>query len=156
MEDSIMSKQNFKFGTVKGDVIGAGASGIIAKNITGNITLGTSQLEQMPDEYARGLQDFTDKINQLLQAHQVNQKQVAPVQQTLREFSEEVAELEPDQEPDFVKKVSLKSKLVSAAAGLSKLLPRGVEVVAAFTPLAPFGKLIGEAVDTIVKNVVKE
>lgn len=151
-----MSKQNFKFGEVKGDVIGAGAAGIIAKNITGNITVGAHQLEKMPDEYARGLQDFTDKINQLLQTHQVNQEQVAPVQETLREFSEEVAELEPNQEPDYVKKVSLKSKLVSAAAGLSKLLPRGVEVVAAFTPLAPFSKLIGEAVDTIVKNVVKE
>ncbi len=151
-----MSKQNFKFGKVKGDVIGAGASGIIAKNISGTINIGTPDLEKMPDEYAQGLQDFADNINQLLQTHQVNQDQVAPVQETLREFSEEVAELEPDQEPDYVKKVSLKSKLVSAAAGLSKLLPRGAEVVAAFTPLAPFSKLIGEAVDTVVKNVVKE
>ncbi len=156
MEDPAMSKQNFNFGDVKGDVIGAGASGIIAKNITGNITLGTSRLEQMPDEYARGLQEFTDKINQLLQRHHVNQEQVAPVQETLRELSKEVAELEPDQEPDYVKKVSLKSKLVSAAAGLSKLLPIGAEIVTAFTPLAPFSKLIGEAVETVVSNVVKE
>jgi hypothetical protein len=151
-----MSKQSFNFGNVKGDVIGTGASGIIAKNISGNISIGAQQLEKMPDEYAKSLEAFTENINQLLQKYQVSQEQIAPVQQVIEEFTQEVATVEPDEKVDYVKEISLKSKLVSAAAGLAKLLPKGVEVVAAFTPLAPFSKLIGEAVDVVVSNVVKK
>ncbi|MFW6290102.1 MAG: hypothetical protein ACOC0R_03955 [Mariniphaga sp.] len=150
-----MDKQSFNFGNVQGDVIGPGASGVVAKNVSGSINVGRGPLEKMPDEYSSSLQAFTENINLLLQKYKVEPEQVAPVQQKIDELAAEVAEVGPEAEVDYEKEISLKSKLVSAAAGLAKLLPRGAEVVAAFTPLAPFSKLIGEAVDVVVRNVVK-
>jgi hypothetical protein len=150
-----MSKQNVKVGTVHGDLFGIGSSGVVAKTITGNVHVGSEKLSQMPGEYSQSLQALSENINQLLQKYQVDAEKVAPVQKTIDEMAEEVAEIGPETEVDYVKQISLKAKLVTAAAGLAKLLPKGAEVVAAFTPLAPFSKLIGEAVDVVVKNVVK-
>ena len=150
-----MSKQNFKFGNVKGDIIGTGATGIVAKTISGNIHIGTGQLQSMPDEYSQSLKAFSENINHLLEKYQVEPARVAPVQQAIDELAEEVADAGTKEEVDYAKEITIKAKLVSAASGLAKLLPRGAELVAAFTPLAPFGKLIGEAVDVVVKNVVK-
>ncbi len=150
-----MGKQSFKFGNVQGDVIGAGASGVVAKNVSGSINVGAGALERMPDEYSSSMQAFTENINQLLQKYKVEPEKVAPVQQKIDELAEQVADVGLEAEVDYEKEISLKAKLVSAAAGLAKLLPRGAEVVAAFTPLAPFSKLIGEAVDVVVRNVVK-
>ncbi|HZH71159.1 MAG TPA: hypothetical protein VFD91_01600 [Mariniphaga sp.] len=150
----MMNKQSIKFGNVKGDVIGAGATGIIAKKISGNINIGASQMEKMPDEYSQSLKEFSDRINQLLEKYHVEPSKVQPVQETVNDLAEEAAEAGKKEKVDYVTEMSLKSKLVSAAAGLAKLLPKGAELAAAFTPLAPFGKLIGEAVDVVVKKVI--
>jgi hypothetical protein len=153
--DLIMSKQNFNISNTQGDIIGAGATGIIAKTISGNINIGAQQAEKMPDEYSKSLQEFSDKINELLQKYKVEPSQVEPVQQSINELVEEVADVKPDEKVDYAKEITIKSKLVTAAAGLAKLLPRGAELVSAFTPLAPFSKLIGEAVEVVVGNVAK-
>lgn len=150
-----MAKQNFKFGNVQGDVIGAGASGIIAKTISGTVNINAQTLEKMPTEYSASLQAFQEQLNALLQKYQVNQEQAAPVEQAVQEFAEEAATVEADQQTDYVKKTNLKTRLVNAAAGLTKFIPKGAEIAAAFTPLAPFSKIIGEAVETVISNVVK-
>lgn len=151
-----MGNQSFTFGNVQGDVVGTGASGIVAKNISGNINIGAGAMDRMPDEFSQSMQGFTENINRLLEKYKVEPEKVVPVQQKINELAEEVAEVGPEAKVDYEKEISLKSKLVSAAAGLAKLLPRGAEVVSAFTPLAPFSKLIGEAVDVVVRNVVRE
>lgn len=151
-----MGNQNFNISNVQGGVYGAGASGVVAKNIYGNIQIGSAPMDKMPDEYSKSLQEFSENINILLQKYQVEPEKVAPVQKKIDDLAAEVAEVGPEAEVDYEKEISLKSKLVSAAAGLARLLPKGAEVVAAFTPLAPFSKLIGEAVDVVVRNVVKE
>lgn len=151
-----MGNQNFTISNVRGDVFGSGASGVVAKNISGNIHIGPGALDKMPEEYSHSLQVFSENINLLLQKYKVEPEKVEPVQKKIDELAAEVAEVGPQAEVDYEKEISLKAKLVSAAAGLARLLPKGAEVVAAFTPLAPFSKLIGEAVDVVVRNVVKE
>ncbi len=150
-----MGDQNFNFGSIQGDIIAPGASGIVAKNISGNIHIGSEKLDRMPNEYSRIMEAFSENINLLLQKYQVEPEQIAPVQKKIDELADEITEVGPEAEVDYEKEISLKSKLVSAAAGLARLLPKGAEVVAAFSPLAPFSKLIGEAVDVVVQNVVK-
>lgn len=150
-----MNKQSIKFGNVTGDVIGTGASGIISKEISGNIHIGAGQTEKMPDEYSQSLKEFSNRINQLLEKYQVEPTKVEPVQQAVNDLAEEASVAGQKKEVDYVTEMSLKSKLVSAAAGLAKLLPKGAELAAAFTPLAPFGKLIGEAVDVVVNKVIE-
>jgi len=41
------------------------------------------------------------------------------------------------------------------AEGLMKILPKTAETIVAFTPLAPFSKLIGERVEEMVKAIQK-
>jgi vacuolar-type H+-ATPase subunit I/STV1 len=151
-----MSKQNFNISNTQGDIIGPGASGIVAKTISGTIHVGAQQTEKLPDEFSKSLHEFSEKINELFQKYHIEPSKVEPIQQTINELVEEVAEVKPDEKVDYAKEITIKSKLVSAAAGLAKLLPRGAEVVSAFTPLAPFSKLIGEAVEVVVNNVVKK
>ncbi len=151
-----MGNQSINISNVRGDIYGTGASGVVAKNISGTVHFGSEQTDKMPDEYSKSLQAFSENINLLLQKYQVEPEKVEPVQKKIDEFAAEVAEVGTEAEVDYEKEINLKSKLVSAAAGLARLLPKGAEVVAAFTPLAPFSKLIGEAVDVVVRNVVKE
>ena len=56
----------------------------------------------------------------------------------------------------MVKKMTLGARFAQAAKSVLKLLPKTAETIAAFSPLAPFGKLIGQGVEGIVEAMVKE
>jgi len=55
----------------------------------------------------------------------------------------------------YAKKTGIKAKLAAVAEALMKILPKTAETIAAFTPLAPFSKLIGEGVEEMVKAIQK-
>jgi ABC-type multidrug transport system fused ATPase/permease subunit len=146
---------------VGGDVFGLDVSGsgnVIGKNISvsGTINVNNEQLLKIPDEYAKALKDFSTSINEQITNHNIYQSQVAPLQESINELAKETEGIKPDQEVVVVKKTELKTKFVNVAKNVLKVLPKTAETVAAFTPLAPFSKLIGEATQSVIEAIQKE
>ena len=149
---------NINISGIHGDVIGAkveGTGNIVGKDITvsGTININSQQAMQIPHEYAKALQAFSEIINQQLRAHNVLPEQVAPLQKEVNELVKEVEDVKPDEKISYTKKTTIKARLATLAESLLKALPKAAEITAAFTPLAPFSKLIGEGVEEIVKSV---
>ena len=145
---------------VGGDVFGLDVSGsgnVIGKNISvsGTINVNNEQLSKIPDEYAKALKDFSTSINEQITNHNIYQSQLAPLQESINELAKETEGIKPDQEV-VVKKTELKTKFVNVAKNVLKVLPKTAETVAAFTPLAPFSKLIGEATQSVIEAIQKE
>jgi len=156
-----LATQNINIGGNTGDVIGVGVSGtgnVIGKNITvqGNPTVNTGQLSHLPREYSRGLQEFTQTASELLRRNGIPPEKVTEVNQQLQDFTKEVQTVKPDMKVGIVQQTSLKGKLTTLADTVLRLLSKTAESVAAFTPLAPFSKLIGEGVDGLVRAIQKE
>jgi hypothetical protein len=147
-------------GNVGGDVTGIdvnGSGNIIGKNISvGSVAVGDQQLQNIAKEYADSLKGFTDALNQQLKANNVPADKVAEVQRNVEEFSKELEGVKPGQESGMIKKTSLKSKLINIAKSVLPILPRTLQVLTAFTPLAPFSGLIGEDTQALIKAVQNE
>jgi hypothetical protein len=146
---------------VGGDVFGLDVSGsgnVIGKNISvsGTINVNNEQLSKIPDEYAKALKDFSTSINEQITHHNIYQSQLAPLQESINELAKETGGIKPDQEVVVVKKTELKTKFVNVAKNVLKVLPKTAETVAAFTPLAPFSRLIGEATQSVIEAIQKE
>jgi len=142
-----------------GDIISAnitGSGNVVGKNINvGTISIGSEQLRQLPDEFAAGLKEFTAAVNRLLAEHKVAPELVAPVQESVTELAAEVRDVGEPEKLSRSKKSGIRSKLEAVAEGLLKALPTAAEVGAAFTPLAPFSKLVGTGIQQIVDAVTK-
>jgi hypothetical protein len=146
---------------VGGDVIGAGVSGdgnVIGKNIhvSGTITVNKERLNAAPKELADSLRAFSDAVNEQIKKHNVPAEAVAPVEDQINELAAEVEDVDEPETVGYVKKQSIKARLAAVAKGVLKLLPKTAEVGAAFTPLAPFSKIIGEGVADMVKAIERE
>ena len=146
---------------VGGDVFGLDVSGsgnVIGKNISlsGTINVNNEQLSKIPDEYAKALKDFSASINKQITNHNIYQSQLVPLQESINELAKETEGIKPDQEVVVVKKTELKTKFVNVAKNVLKVLPKTAETVAAFTPLAPFSRLIGEATQSVIEAIQKE
>lgn len=153
-----MSK-NINISGVKGDVFGVGVEGtgnIIAKEVSGTINLNIRQLKNMPDEYAKSLREFSETVNEQFKKHAIPQEKVAPVQESINELAKEVEDVKPQEKISFDKKTDIESRFKKVASKVLQLLPKGTEAVAAFTPLAPFSKLIGSGVKELVEAIQKE
>lgn len=57
---------------------------------------------------------------------------------------------------DMISPNLLISKFINIAKNVMTVLPKTTETVAAFTPLAPFSKLIGEATQRLIEAIQKE
>jgi len=146
---------------VGGDVFGINVSGsgnVIGKNIavSGTINVSKEQLSKIPNEYAKALKDFSTSINEQIINHNIQQSQLLPIQQSLNELAKETEAVKPDQEEETVKKTQLRTKFVNVAKNVLKVLPKTAETIAAFTPLAPFSILIGEATQSVIEAIQKE
>lgn len=152
-----MSGNNTSFGNIQGDVIGfnvAGTGNTFGKNITvKNVSLNSSQVANISNEYAKGLETFSEVVNQQLQLHNVPSEKIVPIQESINDLAQEVEDVKPDEKISYTKKTSIKAKLAALAEGVLSALPKAAEITAAFTPLAPFSKLVGEGVEEIVKAV---
>jgi hypothetical protein len=146
---------------VGGDVFGIDVSGsgnVIGKNIavSGTINVNNEQLLKMPSEYAKALKDFSTSINEQIINHNIEKSQLLPIQQSLNELAKETEAVKSDQEEDALKKTQLRTKFVNVAKNVLKALPKTAETIAAFTPLAPFSILIGEATQSIIEAIQNE
>ena len=160
-------KNSINIDHAAGDVIGVGVSGsghIIGKNVvagSGTINVSQTQLQQIPDEYATALKVFSEKINNQLKGKELAEEQIRSVNNSLEELAKEVQDVKPEreeegQQTDNAKQAKIESKTVSVVQKVINLLPETAETAAAFTPLAPFSKLIGKGVKVIVDAVVKK
>lgn len=161
MDNSSNKRDETHIGNVGGDVIGVGISGsgnIIGKSIdiSGAVSISNQQLENVSNEYANSLKSFIESVNRQLKANNVPPERVKPIQENINEFVKEAEGIKPDQHIGFIKQSDLKSKFINVAKYVLKVLPKTAETVAAFTPLAPFSKLIGEATEHLVEAVQKE
>jgi len=145
---------------VNGDVIGVGVEGtgnIFGKNITvGKINVNANQLKKMPNEYGTSLKDFSESVNNLVKINKIPEEKVAPVQKSIDELAKEIEDVKQDEKISFDKKTDIESKFKRVASNVLRLLPKGTEALAAFTPLAPFSKLIGQGVKELVEAIQKE
>lgn len=145
-------------GVSGGEIIGVGTSGtgnVVGREvrIAGGVQVSTGQLAGVPNELAEALKAFSASLNGELQAAQVPPEAVAPVQATVDALAEEVADVTPGEPVSGLKKRSIGTALAAVADGLLKVLPNAARTLAAMTPLAPFGALIGEGLDAIVASV---
>jgi hypothetical protein len=145
---------------VKGDVIGVGVEGTghtFGKNITvGTININANQLKKMPNEYGTSLKGFSESVNEQLKIHKIPPEKVAPVQESINELAKEIEDVKQEEKISFDKKINIEGKFKKVVSKVLQLLPKGTEAVAAFTPLAPFSKLIGQGVQELVAAIQKE
>jgi hypothetical protein len=143
--------RGIQIGNVGGDVIGIGVTG--SGNVIGkNIIVNKQQLENMPSEYAASLTKFIEEFNK----YNIPPEQVKPIQDSLTDFTKEVEGIKPEEKVSTVKQKNINSKFSIFAEKVIKALPKTVEIVSAFTPLAPFSKLIGEGVQQLIEAIQSE
>lgn len=147
-----MSKDKIRFGSVKGDVIAGKVSG--TGNIVGKkVVVNQQTIQHLHPEFAKSIKAFSGSIDNLLEEHSVPEIQVERINHQIDELAKEVKDIPPDVEAPYVKQSSIKAKIAGIADTLFKVLPSAAETAASFTPLAPFGKVIGESIEGIVKAV---
>ncbi len=148
-----MGEEKISISGVTGDVvIGSGTGNIVGKNVTisGTVTISNQQLAKVPSEYAKSLQDFVAGLNQLMEKHRVPPEQAGAVQEKVQELAKEAEGVRGDK-IGMAKEDALRSKVSGLIDTVLKVLPKGVEAAASFTPLAPFSKLIGRGIEQMVK-----
>jgi hypothetical protein len=139
-----------------GQVIGQGhttgkyavGSGLI--NITG------SELSRIDKQYAKIMRSFLDNLNEQFRENNIPQRETKEIQHEVLQFTKELENIKPDSQIGIVKKTNLRTRLVNIASYSLSILPKTMQVIAAFTPLAPFSNLIGENIDTLVKAIQQE
>lgn len=65
----------------------SGSDNIVGKNIvvgSGTINVSKQELSRVDSQYAKVLMEFSDKINQQLQGHQIPEEQVKDINNSLR------------------------------------------------------------------------
>jgi methionyl-tRNA synthetase len=148
---------------VGGDVIGVDVSGsgnFIGKginvDISGTVSINSQILNKLPEEYSTAFKQFIEKINEQIKKNNLNQQQVQPIQESITELAKESEGMTPDKEPSILKKQSWKEKFFKVLKNVIPALPKTAETIAAFTPLSPFSKIIGEGVQKLVEGLQKE
>lgn len=159
MED----KTGVNVSNVEGDVIGTNVSGtgnIIGKNInvdmSGTVSINNQILDRLPEEYSNALKEFTERINEQIKRNSITPQQVEPIQESINGLAKETEAISPNEEPSILKQQSWKEKFFRVLKNVLPVLPKTAETIAAFTPLAPFSKIIGESVEKLVEGVQKE
>jgi hypothetical protein len=148
---TLENDRGIHIGNVGGDVIGIGVTG--SGNVIGkNIVINKQQLENMPSEYAESLTKFIEDFKK----YNIPPEQAKPIQDTLNDFTKEVEGIKQEEKVSTVKQKNINSKFSIFAEKVLKVLPKTVETVSAFTPLAPFSKLIGEGVQQLIEAIQSE
>jgi hypothetical protein len=161
--DAEKEDRGIKISETGGDVIGVGVvsgpGSIIGKNIVagdGTINVSEPRLTEIQNhEYAEGLKQFSETINNQLKGQQVPEEKVKSINESIDELAKEVKDIKPgkEQEIDLAKEKNIEAKTTSLVQRVLDVLPQAAETAATFTPLAPFSKLIGGGVQGIVDAI---
>jgi hypothetical protein len=162
--DNNDNRDGISISSTGGDVIGVGVSGsgnVIGKNIavgSGTINVDESQIQKVSNEYANALKDFSKFINEQLAGLQVPEDKVKSINKDLTELGKEIEGVKPGEEDkvDYLKRLQVEGKTASLVQKILDVLPETAETASAFTPLAPFSKIIGKTVRSIVDAVSKK
>jgi hypothetical protein len=142
-------RDEIHFGDVSGDVIGAGVSGsanIIAKNITGNISVNQTTYNKLEPEFKNSLNEFLSLIN--TKGEQLTEVQRKSLEESINALAKEAEGLKPGEVIKDEDKVDeIKSKQIGLAEKIVDYLPKVAESIASATPLAPFSKAIGKGAE---------
>lgn len=152
-----MKKNKKNRSNVVGDVFNVNVSGndnIIGKNI--NVSVNRQVLKELPEEYSNAFKEFTEKINEQIKKNNLTPQQVQPIQKSITELAKETEGIDPDKKVSILKEQTWKQKFFKVLTNVLPVLPKAAETVAAFTPLAPFSKIIGETVEKVVEGVQQE
>ena len=144
------------------DVTGSGI--FIGTDIaTGNITIGDTiiginkSLEKNPEsEYLKGLKELAEKLEQEYQKYPVSDDKKNEINKSLVSLQNEVKDLKAGQKMDDLsppQQDKIKSETSTLIDKILDALPPAAELVAKFTPLAPFDKLIRGGVQQIVDGI---
>jgi hypothetical protein len=148
------SGDNISVGNVEGKGI------IIGKKIqVGNINIDTinQALQSNPTEYLEGLKKFSENLNQLFKKNAVPSDKVNQIEDSVTELQKEIQDIKPGSEDniDLGKRIVIEGKTTTLVDKVLDALPVASDVIASFTPLAPFNKLIRKGVEQIVDSVKK-
>ncbi len=164
LNDRMNNKGSINVSGNQGEVFGVGVSGsghVIAKNImvgSGTINANQTKIQNIPNEYAKAIKDFSNSINEQLKGHQISEEKVNSINNDLTELGKEVKDVKPGEEDkvEHLKRLQVEVKTTSLVQKILEVLPEAVETAATFTPLAPFSKIIGKSVKSIVDAVSKK
>jgi hypothetical protein len=158
-----------------GNVVGTGNTSTFSGG--NRIEIPAEKLDKLPANLGQAMSDFLDRINELVaklpepapeaitQAQADVEALVDETQGAVDEAAPAPSEPPSPSEPapptappavPMVRKMTIGARLAQAAKSVLKLLPKTAETIAAFSPLAPFGELIGQGVEGIVNAVVQE
>jgi hypothetical protein len=154
-----MDEENKNHGETVFNIRQSGPGSIAGQNVTvSSMVINAQQFDRLPDEYARGLKDFTAELNRLFAEHNVPAEKVAAVQAAVQDFAKDVEKVPPQTKPTFSQQTGLKAKLAAVFEGVLAAVPAAAQIAASVLapPLAPFSGLIGSAVGDVIKAVKGE
>ena len=147
------SKNGIHISGVQGDVFGIATSGshnIIGKNI-GQISLSNEQFIGVSNEFALSLKAFAEKINEQLITYGVTEEQTRPISKSIDALAEEIKDIKPEKGITYRRRTKIEDRLGDVIDKLLDALPEAADTISTFTPLAPFHKLIGKGVESLVE-----
>jgi hypothetical protein len=137
-----------------GNITGDGT--VIGKNVNiGSVNINKQHLSGMPPEYAKGLEDFSKLLNQELKNNGVPEEKSKPIQESVDELAKETQDVKAGADVPYIKKVTVEAKLANVVQQVLNVLPQAAQDAALFTPLAPFGKLIGKGIGSLIQMMRK-
>ena len=125
-------------------------------NISGTVSINNQILDRLPEEYSNAFKEFTEKINEKIKRNYIIPEKVEPIQESINELAKETEAISPNEVPSILKQQTWKEKFFRVLKNVLPVLPKTAETIAAFTPLAPFSRIIGESVEKLVGGVQKE
>lgn len=158
---SIKYDSSINISNVSGTLTGIGVSGSnhIIRNsthITDSFNVENDLLAKLPKEYSNALLNFHQNIEKEIKEHNVPEDKKNEIQNSLTDLIKETQGMDPDKEPGILKQQSWREKFFGILRSVLPVLPKTAETIAAFTPLAPFSKIIGNSVQGVVQQVQKE
>src|SRR5262249_47234449 len=104
-------------------------------------------------KYAESLKSFSDTLNQQLKGQQIPEDKVKEVNDTLKDFAQEVQDVKSGEENNPGKRRVLNGKFGNVIRSVLKGLPTAARIGSSlFASLASFSSLIGESVEKVVAD----
>jgi hypothetical protein len=154
MEENMSRKtdNNVSNVNIKANITGCG--NIVGENISINgYQLIISQGNIGLNEYENSINDFSKKLNEILNKIEITKDNARNLKCAINELKIESKDIGSNKNITYNKKMSIHTKLTSVVNIVLNILPGASEGLLSFTPLAPYGKIIGITIDELVKLI---